>query len=96
MLQPSNDVSQSGAHAVFTLHQLIYKYTYFGNYGNTKSCEISSVSLLIGIPNLMKIGIKLMKLQSEVALFSNIFSKTVILPQHTINVPVLPLENSRR
>ena len=38
--------------------------------------------------NMAKIGFKLMK-QSEVALFRNIFIKTIILPDFTVTHPVI-------
>ena len=34
--------------------------------------------------NMVKIGLKLVKLQSEVALFNTIFCKTVMLPDFTL------------
>ena len=40
------------------------------------ACDMSSVSLLAQIRNMVNIGLKLMKLQWEVAFFSNIFTKT--------------------
>ena len=45
-----------------------------------KSCAMSIISVLASIPSVTKIGLKFTKLQSEVALFSNIISKRVILP----------------
>ena len=45
-----------------------------------KSCDISIISVVASIPSVATIGLKLTKLQSEVALFSDIFSKKVILP----------------
>ena len=48
-----------------------------------ESCEMSTVSALASIPSVAEIGLKLTKIQSEVALFSNIFSKNVILPHGT-------------
>ena len=43
------------------------------------SCDMWTISFLARIRNMMKIGLKLTILQSELALFSNIFSKTVFL-----------------
>ena len=43
-----------------------------------KSFDMSTVSVLASFPSVAKNGLQLTKLQSEVALFRHIFSKTVI------------------
>ena len=69
---------------------------YFGNYGNTlfparmvsmatKSCDMSTISLLTRMLNMVKFGLKLTKLQSEVCLFRNIISNCTWL---CLNTPV--------
>ena len=40
-----------------------------------KSCAMSTISSLASIPNIVKLGLKLTTLQSEVAVFSNISVK---------------------
>ena len=48
-----------------------------------KSCGMLTLSLFVCMLSMAKIGFKLTILQSEVTLFSNMFSKTVILPYCT-------------
>ena len=45
-----------------------------------KSYDMSIISVLASIQSMMKSGLKVMKIQSKVALFTNTFSKTVIVP----------------
>ena len=59
---------------------LIFILSYPAKMVSLATCDMSTLSLLASIPSMAKIGPKLTKLQSEVALFNNIFSKTVILP----------------
>ena len=52
--------------------------------GGKKSYDILTISLLTRILNIMKIGLKLMTLQSNFALFKNMFSKPEMLSDFTL------------
>ena len=51
------------------------------------SYDMSTILFLARKRNMLKIGLKLMTLESEVDLFSNIFNKPAILPLHTCVKP---------
>ena len=55
-----------------------------GFHGNPKPRDMSSISVLASILSMAKIGLTLTKVQSEVPVFNNIFSKTEVYP----NIPV--------